>query len=99
MAIEISRRKFLAGTAALAIVRVGSLTPVVPLTALMIINEAYRRISDVTYLEGLSEQVSQTIIYGNPDWAPMQFVGFDRFIETEHPGLGDSIIRQFEMVV
>ena len=79
--IVLSRRSFLTGAAALAIAPCISGAKA-KLTVLEIVNhglENIRRTEDFAFLEGLSQRLAQTMIYGNPDWAPTQFTGLQSF--------------------
>lgn len=77
----LARRSFLTGLvsalAAPAIVRAGSLMPVkaiVPVSA--------RALEDIAFLEGLSQRVEQTIIYGNAFYSPTHYAGFVPFYDV-----------------
>lgn len=72
----LTRRSFFSGLAATlaapAIVHAGNLMPVKARRAVSIIIPDW----EDSFLEGLSQQMASTFVYGNCDVAPTQFTGF-----------------------
>ena len=76
--MSLSRRGFLTGigvlVAAPAIVRASSLMPIK--AAPLVVygrSPAMVALPDWEFLEGMTQRLVATIVYGNPDWSPMQF--------------------------
>lgn len=84
----IARRKFLIGLgsmlAAPAIVHAGNLMPIkaLPLTREQMIAEMLSQTTE--YLEGMSQNIAHTIIYGNPKFMALQITGFESFYGSDN---------------
>lgn len=80
MTTNLSRRGFLGGLlSTAAVISSGPIARIVPPTEI----EVYGRspgmvaLEDLKFLEGMSQKIVQTFIYGNPEWCPTQFTGFE----------------------
>lgn len=71
------RRSFLkGGVAAVAVAASGvSILPLAPESTAMITLEDYCNRIMVPYIEGMQQKIAHTILYGNPEWAPVRFTG------------------------
>lgn len=57
--------------------------------------EKFRESEDVAFLEGMSQTVVQTLIYGNTKANPSQFMGFAPFYNTVSTGNADNAANVF----
>lgn len=93
--IASSRRSFITGlvsfVAAPAIVRAVNIMPVKAIREIVGADWRYvvRAVDiDITYVDGLSQSIVQTLFYGDPDAPPTEFVGFHHNVPIfQHDGI------------
>lgn len=77
--MNLSRRSFLTGTAAAALAPALPAFPAPVRNARALVPYLGRLEIEAQFLEGISQKVAHTMIYGNPDWHPTQFTGLTPF--------------------